>query len=90
MPDAAAFKVEIWNSLWASMQCSGFTTVCRCIFAIDSESLMMASSYLTVIGMPLVFFEICCSLLADLSVTYMFCSMWPASSLSRGNTFILA
>ena len=54
------------------MQCSGFTTVCRCIFAMDSESLMMASSCLTVIGIPLVFFEICYSLLADLSVTYMF------------------
>jgi len=58
MPEAAALSVEILKSLCASMQCSGFTTVCKCIFAIDSESLMIASSCLTVIGMPFVFFEI--------------------------------
>ena len=72
MPDAAAFSVEILKSLWASAQCSGWTTVCRCIFAIASDSRMMASSCLTVIGMPFVFLDIYCSLLAVRSVTYMF------------------
>ena len=72
IPDAAAFRVEILNSLCASMQCSGLTTDYKCIFAIDSDKRMMASSCLTVIGMPLVFLEMCYSLLAALSVTYMF------------------
>jgi len=89
-PDAAAFKVDMVNSLWASSTCCGYTVGFRCMRAIDSDNLIMASSCLTVIGIPVVFLEIRWSFEFYLSLTYMSWSMWPACSLRRGNTFILA
>lgn len=44
MPDAAAFRVEILKILWASSTCSLLTIGVKCIFAIDSDRRMMASS----------------------------------------------
>jgi len=51
---------------------------------------MIASSCLTVIGMPLVFLDILYSLDWALSVTYIFYSMWQASSERAGWIFIFA
>ena len=90
MPLAAAFSVEILKSRCASWTYLICTTGSRCILAIASEILMMASSCRTVIGMPLVFFETRCAFDYDLSVTYRFCSMWHASSESLGWTLPLA
>ena len=54
-PEAAALRVEILKSLWASCTCCLVTMGVRCILAMDSDNLIIASSYLTVIGMPVVF-----------------------------------
>jgi hypothetical protein len=58
MPLYAAFRVDTLKMRWASSTCYGFTMFCKWILAIASERRMMASSCLTVMGMPVLFFEI--------------------------------
>ena len=57
-PEAAAFNVEILNNLWASLTCSGVTTFYKCILAMDSDILMIASNCLTVMGMPVLLLDV--------------------------------
>lgn len=71
IPLAAALSVEILKILCASSTCALKTTGYKCILAILSLSLIIASSCLTVIGIPFVFLEIDYSLLAILSLTYI-------------------
>ena len=54
------------------------------------ESLIMASNSLTVIGMPVLFFEILWFFEFILSETYMSYKIWPTYSESLGKYFILA
>ena len=89
-PDDAAFIVEILKSLCASCTCCLVTIGVRCIFAMDSDNLIMASSCLTVIGMPVVFLLSLWSLDCWRSATYKFWSICPASSLTLGKTFCFA
>ena len=58
IPLDAAWSVEILKIRWASSTCWGLTTLVKWILAIASDSLIIASSYLTVIGIPLVFLAI--------------------------------
>ena len=88
-PSDKAFNVETFKimkkivnkvtvkSLWASSICSGYTCSVNYIFAIDSERRIIASSYLTVIGILCFFLPYILSCLAFcLSLTYISLSIF--------------